>query len=218
MKKRYTEEQIIKAIKQHEAGTKVEDLCREMGISVGTFYNWRSKYAGLEVNEAKRLKELEAENNKLKKMLADKMLEVEAMKDVLSKVVTPAARKPVAQHLIEAFRLSERVACKLAGLSRTALRYQPKTNADNSIRQRLKALATQYPRYGYLMLHSLLRGEGWVKTVSIPIAFIPKKVCRFVQRNAKADTATAAYGSANSCESTLVYGLCIGSTQQWQAL
>lgn len=163
MKKRYTEEQIIKAIKQHEAGTKVEDLCREMGISVGTFYNWRSKYAGLEVNEAKRLKELEAENNKLKKMLADKMLEVEAMKDVLSKVVTPAARKPVAQHLIEAFRLSERVACKLAGLSRTALRYQPKTNADNSIRQRLKALATQYPRYGYLMLHSLLRGEGWVK-------------------------------------------------------
>lgn len=61
MKKRYTEEQIIKAIKQHEAGSKVEDLCREMAISVGTFYNWRSKYAGLEVNEAKRLKELEAE-------------------------------------------------------------------------------------------------------------------------------------------------------------
>ncbi len=85
MKKRYTEEQIIKAIKQHEAGAKVDDICREMGISTGTFYNWRSKYAVLEVNEAKRLRELEAENNKLKKMLADKMLEVEAMKDVLSK-------------------------------------------------------------------------------------------------------------------------------------
>ncbi|KVJ51964.1 hypothetical protein AWS31_14520 [Enterobacter hormaechei subsp. steigerwaltii] len=56
-----------------------------MEISEATFYNWRSKYAGLEVNEAKRLKELEVENNKLKKMLADKMLEVEAMKDVLSK-------------------------------------------------------------------------------------------------------------------------------------
>ncbi|SUI53175.1 Transposase [Shewanella algae] len=85
MKKRYTEEQIIKAIKQHEAGAKVDDICREIGISTGTFYNWRSKYAGLEVNEAKRLRELEAENKKLKKMLADKMLEVEAMKDVLSK-------------------------------------------------------------------------------------------------------------------------------------
>ena len=85
MKKRYREEQIIKAIKRHESGTKVDDLCREMGISSGTFYNWRSKYAGLEVNEAKRLKELESENNKLKKLLADKLLEVEAMKDVLSK-------------------------------------------------------------------------------------------------------------------------------------
>jgi putative transposase len=85
MKKRYSEEQIIKAIKRHESGTKVDDLCREMGISSGTFYNWRSKYVGLEVNEAKRLKELESENNKLKKLLADKLLEVEAMKDVLSK-------------------------------------------------------------------------------------------------------------------------------------
>lgn len=86
MKKRYSEEQIIRAIKRHDAGAKVEDICREMGISNGTFYNWRSKYAGLEVNEAKRLKELESENNKLKKLLADKLLEVEAMKDVLSKM------------------------------------------------------------------------------------------------------------------------------------
>jgi putative transposase len=84
-KKRYTEEQIIRALKQNEAGTKVDDICRELGISSGTFYNWRSKYGGLEVNEAKRLRELESENNKLKKLLADKLLEVEAMKDVLSK-------------------------------------------------------------------------------------------------------------------------------------
>ncbi len=85
MKKRYTEEQIIKAIKEHEAGSKVDDICRKLNIPTGTFYNWRSKYAGLEVNEAKRLKELETENNKLKKLLADKLLEVEAMKDMLSK-------------------------------------------------------------------------------------------------------------------------------------
>ena len=85
MKKRYTDEQIIKAIKKHKAGAKVEDICRDLGISNGTFYNWRSKFAGMEVNEAKRLRELETENNKLKRLLADKMLEVEAMKDVLSK-------------------------------------------------------------------------------------------------------------------------------------
>ena len=86
MKKRYTDEQIIKAIKKHEAGAKVEDICKDLGISNGTFYNWRSKFAGMEVNEAKRLRELETENNKLKRLLADKMLEVEAMKDVLSKL------------------------------------------------------------------------------------------------------------------------------------
>ena len=85
MKKRYSEEQIVKAIKSHESGFKVEEICREQGISSGTFYNWRSKYAGLEVNEAKRLKDLESENTKLKKLLADKLLEIEAMKDVLSK-------------------------------------------------------------------------------------------------------------------------------------
>ena len=85
MKKRYSDEQIIKAIKEHEAGAKVDDICRSLGISSGTFYNWRSKFVGMEVNEAKRLRELETENNKLKKLLADKLLEVEAMKDVLSK-------------------------------------------------------------------------------------------------------------------------------------
>ncbi len=85
MKKRYTEEQIIKAIKDHEAGVKVDDICLHLGISVGTFYNWRSKYAGMEVNEAKRMKDLELENNKLKRILAEKLLEVEALKDVISK-------------------------------------------------------------------------------------------------------------------------------------
>lgn len=85
MKERYSEEQIITAIKEHEAGAKVDDICRRLGISSGTFYNWRSKYAGLEVNEAKRLRELEQENNKLKRLLAEKLLEVDAMKDVLSK-------------------------------------------------------------------------------------------------------------------------------------
>ena len=85
MKKRYSEEQIITAIKEHGAGAKVDDICRRLGISSGTFYNWRSKYAGLEVNEAKRLREIEQENNKLKRLLAEKLLEVDAMKDVLSK-------------------------------------------------------------------------------------------------------------------------------------
>ena len=84
-KKRYNEEQIIGAIKKHDAGAKVDDICRELGISTGTFYNWRSKYAGMEVSEAKRLRELEKENAKLKKLLAEQLLEAEAMTDIISK-------------------------------------------------------------------------------------------------------------------------------------
>ena len=87
MKKRYTGEHIIKTIKQHEAGAKVDDRFRSLSISTGTFYNWRSNYARLEVNEAKRLRELEVENCKLKKLLVEKMLENESMKDVLSKML-----------------------------------------------------------------------------------------------------------------------------------
>ena len=83
--KRHSDEQIIGAIKRHESGVKTSDICRELGISQGTFYNWRSKFGGMEVSDAKRLRELESENGKLKKLLAEKLLETEALKDVLSK-------------------------------------------------------------------------------------------------------------------------------------
>ena len=83
--KRFTEEQIIGILKQAQAGMKIVDLCRIHGISDATFYNWRTKYGGMEVSDAKRLKELEEENRKLKHMLADTMLENKAIKDVLSK-------------------------------------------------------------------------------------------------------------------------------------
>ena len=83
--KRFTKEQIIGILKQAQSGMKIVDLCRLHGISDATFYNWRTNYGGLEVSEAKRLKTLEAENRKLKQMLAETMLENQAIKDVLSK-------------------------------------------------------------------------------------------------------------------------------------
>lgn len=83
--KRFTEEQIIGILKQAQSGMKIVELCRMHGISDATFYNWRSKYGGMEVSDAKRLKSLESENLKLKQMLADSLLENRAIKDVLSK-------------------------------------------------------------------------------------------------------------------------------------
>ena len=84
-RKRSTEEQIIKALKQQESGVKVQDICREVGIAEQTFYRWKSKYGGMDVSEAKRLRAMEEENSRLKKLLADTMLENAAIKDALSK-------------------------------------------------------------------------------------------------------------------------------------
>lgn len=85
MKKRFTEEQIIRVIKEQESGTSVDDICRRHGIANSTFYKWKSKFGGMEVSEAKRLKELEAENRKLKHLLADAMLDNSALKEIVSK-------------------------------------------------------------------------------------------------------------------------------------
>jgi putative transposase len=84
-RKRFTEEQIIAVLKEHELGAKTADLCRRHGISEATFYNWKSKYGGMDVSEAKRLKGLETENARLKRLLADAMLDNAALKDLLSK-------------------------------------------------------------------------------------------------------------------------------------
>jgi putative transposase len=84
-RKRFTEEQIIGVLREHELGAKTADLCRKHGISEATFYNWKSKFGGLDVSEARRLKQLEGENARLKKLLADAMLDSAALKDLLSK-------------------------------------------------------------------------------------------------------------------------------------
>lgn len=84
-RKRFTEEQIIGVLKENEAGAKVDDICRHHAISSATFYAWRKKYGGLEASEAKRLKELEIENAKLKRIVADQMLDMSAMKELLQK-------------------------------------------------------------------------------------------------------------------------------------
>ena len=82
---RFTEDQIIGVLREHEAGVETVDLCRKHGISDATFYNWKSKYGGLTVSDAARLRALEDENRRLKKLLAESMLNVSALRDLLGK-------------------------------------------------------------------------------------------------------------------------------------
>jgi putative transposase len=84
-KSRFSEEQIIGILKEHQAGLPVTELCRKHGISDGTFYAWRSKYGGMETSDARRLKALEEENRKLKKLLAEQMLDAATLREMLAK-------------------------------------------------------------------------------------------------------------------------------------
>jgi len=82
---RFTEEQIIGVLKQAEAGMKTAEICRQHGVSDATYYKWKAKYGGLEVSEARRLRQLEDENRRLKQMVAEQALDIQALKAVVSK-------------------------------------------------------------------------------------------------------------------------------------
>jgi len=84
-RRRFTDEQIIALLKENEAGAKVDSLCRREGVSTATFYAWRKKFGGMEASDAKKLRELETENARLKRIVADQMLDMTAMKELLAK-------------------------------------------------------------------------------------------------------------------------------------
>ncbi len=84
-KSRFSEDQIIRVLREQEAGARTEEVCRRHGISTTTFYKWKARYGGLEVSEARRLKALEDENRRLKKLLAEAVLDAAALKDLLAK-------------------------------------------------------------------------------------------------------------------------------------
>ncbi|KAA6490846.1 IS3 family transposase [Agrobacterium sp. ICMP 7243] len=160
-KQRFTEEQIIGVLKEQEAGVKAADLCRKHGISEATFYNWKAKYGGMEVSEAKRLKALEDENAKLKKLLAEQMLDVAALRELLGKkMVGPAAKREAVAHLKVTMGLSERRACQIISTDRKTIRYRSSRPPEVELRAKLRDLANERRRFGYRRLFILLRRDG----------------------------------------------------------
>ncbi|SMX56393.1 Putative transposase (fragment) [Bradyrhizobium sp. ORS 285] len=142
-RKRFTEEQIIAVLKEPEAGAKTADLARKHGISEATLYNWKAKFGGMDVSEAKRLKALEDENAKLKKLLAEQMLDAAALRELFSKrMVGPAAKRAAAAHLQAKLGLSERRACSIVGADRTMVLYQSRRSSDAELRADCASLPT----------------------------------------------------------------------------
>ncbi|MEG3620375.1 IS3 family transposase [Magnetovibrio sp. PR-2] len=162
MKKRFSDEQIINILKEQEAGFPVKEIIRRHGISEQTFYRWKSKFGGMEVSDAKRLRELESENAKLKKLLAEQMLDNVALKDVLSrKLVRPSGKRSVVSHMVSEHGLSQRRACRLASLNLSTWQYKSRRPDVQGLRERIVELAAERRRFGYRRLHILLRREGW---------------------------------------------------------
>ncbi|MDT3686746.1 MAG: IS3 family transposase [Pseudorhodoplanes sp.] len=160
---RFSEEQIIGILKENEAGVSVADLCRKHGVSDASIYKWKARFGGMDVSEAKRLKSLEDENSRLKRLLADAMLDNVALKDLPGKeVVTPAAKRTAVAHLREAYGMSERRACKTIGSCRMTIRYASTRPDDGRLRARMRAIAQERRRFGYRRLHVLLKREGFV--------------------------------------------------------
>ncbi|HEY9211498.1 MAG TPA: IS3 family transposase, partial [Ancylobacter sp.] len=158
---RFTEEQIIAVLREHEAGAKTADLARKHGVSEATLYNWKARYGGMDVSEAKRLKQLEDENAKLKKLLAEQMLDVAALRELLGKkMVGPVAKREAVAHLRVVMGLSERRACRIVAADRKMVRYLSRRPLDLALRAQLRELSNERRRFGYRRLFVLLRRAG----------------------------------------------------------
>ncbi|WP_324701664.1 IS3 family transposase [Micrococcus sp. HOU01] len=170
-RKRHTPEQVVRKLGQADRmladGQDVAAVCRELGVSEQTYYRWRNQYGGLKADDAKRLKELEKQNATLKRLLAEAELEKAALKELAGgKLLSPDRRRAAVDHLKRKLRVSERMACRLVGLSRSAYRRPLKgdtvADPDRALREWLRAWAKDHPRYGYRRAYHDARAEGWV--------------------------------------------------------
>ncbi|MGA9786782.1 MAG: IS3 family transposase [Candidatus Sulfotelmatobacter sp.] len=159
-KSRHTEGQMIGALKQVEAGRKVEDVAREVGVSKHTLYAWKAKYGGMDVSQAQEAKQLRDENTKLRKLVADLSLDKEALQSVIPKKrLELVALKAAVEQVRGEYAFSQRRACGLVTVAVSSYRYQSR-RSDEPLRTRLVELAREKPRFGYRRLHVLLGRSG----------------------------------------------------------
>ncbi|WP_423242463.1 IS3 family transposase [Zhouia spongiae] len=163
-KTRHTETQIIKILKSQESGQSVTDLCREHGISQATFYNWKSKYGGMDANQLKKMKEMEAELSQFKRMYADLAFENNALKNLIEKKpLRPVDKRAAVGYLVKEEHLSIRRACTALSLSISVYYYRFKAKTeDRHIIDELEKLAEAYPTYGFKKMYYLLRSKGYL--------------------------------------------------------
>jgi transposase InsO family protein len=161
--KRYTTEEKIRILRDADQRGIITETCKEFNISDVTFQRWKRQFGQMDLNEAKRLKELEKENTELKKMLADALLAKRVLEYAVEKIVSPGHKEQVAQAAVHDGMCSGRAACRILHLARSTYHRPERTRSPRheQLLQRLLGLSEQYPRYGYRRIAALLRREGW---------------------------------------------------------
>ncbi|WAJ26691.1 IS3 family transposase [Antarcticirhabdus aurantiaca] len=170
-RKKPSPEEIVAKLRQVDVlvsqGRPVAEAVRTIGVTSFTYYRWRKEYGGLKVDQVKRLKELEKENERLRKAVSDLTLEKLILKEAaFGKLVSPARRRQCIEHVMKKHGVKERLACRVLGQHRSTQRKAPKGRADDAaLRADIIELATRYGRYGYRRIAALLREAGWVVNV-----------------------------------------------------
>ncbi|NJL31100.1 MAG: IS3 family transposase [Phycisphaerales bacterium] len=165
--KRFSTEAIVNKLRQAEVelakGQSVAAVCKLLGISDHTYYRWRKEYGGLKVDQAKRFKELEQENARLKRLLAEAELDKAILREAASpKLLSPARKRQAVTHVQEELGVSQRRACQVLGQARAVQRYTPQVRDDEDrLTGRIIELAAVYGRYGTPRITALLHQEGW---------------------------------------------------------
>nr|WP_186237978.1 IS3 family transposase [Burkholderia gladioli] len=160
--KRFSIEQIVAVLKQAELGMPVADLIRQVGISEQTFYRWKKQYAGMQSDQVRELKQLQDENARLKKLVAELSLDKAILQDVaFKKVARPALRRDVVAYVVSHYGLTMRRACRLLKQPRSVQYYRSVKDPRPELRSRMREIAYTRVRYGYRRVHVLLRREGW---------------------------------------------------------
>lgn len=161
-KSKFTEAQITFALRQSETGTRVEEICRQIGVSQATFFNWKKKYGGLGIPELRKLRQLEEENAQLKKLVADLSLDKQMLQDVIKKVVKSPYKKEMANWKVNNYRVSVQRACRCVRLPKSMYYYIHHHRDEGLLKMRINKIAQTRVRYGFEQIFVLLRREGFL--------------------------------------------------------
>ena len=159
-KSRFSEDQMVRILREADAEP-VAKVAKRHGVSEQTIYAWRKRYGDLDVADVRRLRELEQENARLKKMLAERDLEIDVMKEVAKKVVSVVVRRRQVAYVTKR-GVSQRRACQLLSVARSVLGYESRlAKKDAPVLEAMRELARQYPRYGYRHIQVFLARRGF---------------------------------------------------------